>query len=256
MNPPIGYDLDSATVEKILDFLSGKYVAVDPREESQLRELAFWRWVAYEGYAGKSPELFREHQKEWMLGCYEKTGWAMDRFHAGTVYELGCGPLGMIEFVPGNRRFAYDPLNAEYAKLFAKLRSNDVRYITSKTEIDAIPLVDLGICFNVLDHTENAREWFLLFFDRIKNGGAYLLQVNTVRNGLGRSDEHQKMHPSPLVVETVLVWLNEVSSDYNYLLSDTPSDDNEFFFMAWGSKMDNASPKKLRRSKMEAGVPE
>lgn len=236
MNPPIGYDLEPALVKKVTDLLTGNYAAADAREEALLRELAFWRWVAYEGYAGKPPELFREHQREWMLSCYKKTGWPIDRFQEGLIFELGCGPLGMIEFLPARLRYAYDPLNREYGKLFAKLRTVDTQYIADKRKIDAIPMVDLGICFNVLDHTENAREWFLLFFDRIRIGGAYLLQVNTIRDEYERSEEHKKMHPSPLTSTTMLRWLSEMSKDLAYVLSDTPSEDNEFGLLAWGAK--------------------
>lgn len=38
---------------KIASLFEGSYVPENPKEDAQLRELAFWRWVAYEGYEGK-----------------------------------------------------------------------------------------------------------------------------------------------------------------------------------------------------------
>ena len=235
-NPSIGYDLDQPVLTKMAELLAGNYIATNPQEEAQLRELAFWSWVAFKGYAGKPPDFFREHQKKLMLGCYGKTGWPIDQFQNGSVFELGCGPLGMIEFIPGVQLYAYDPLNDEYGRLFAKLRSGHINYFSDSNKLAAIPEVDFGICFNVLDHTEDARRWFVTFFERIKHGGAFLLSVNTVREDLERTEEHKKMHPSPLNVNTVLHWLSEVSADYDHWISEAPSPDNEFFFIAWGRK--------------------
>ena len=235
-NPSIGYDLDQPVLTKMAELLAGNYIATNPQEEAQLRELAFWRWVAFKGYAGKPPDFFREHQKKLMLGCYGKTGWPIDQFQNGSVFELGCGPFRMIEFIPGVQLYAYDPLNDEYGRLFAKLRSGHINYFSDSNKLAAIPEVDFGICFNVLDHTEDARRWFVTFFERIKHGGAFLLSVNTVREDLERTEEHKKMHPSPLNVNTVLHWLSEVSADYDHWISEAPSPDNEFFFIAWGRK--------------------
>ena len=208
----------------------------DPYEEAQLRELAFWRWVAFEGYAGKPPMGFFSHQQKFMTSCYEKTGWSIDKFRDLQVFELGCGPVGMIEFVRAARRFAFDPLNDCYSLLFQKLRSEQVQYFSERDRILSLPQVDFGICFNVLDHTNDAKEWFELFFKSIKRGGHFLLQVNTVKDGFDRADEHNRMHPSPLKYEQIQEMLSAVSEKFDYELADQPSADNEFFYMAWGQK--------------------
>lgn len=197
MNPETGVDLSSHLVEKINSVLNGSYVPSDPYEEAQLRELAFWRWVAYEGYAGKPPMDFFNHQQKFMTSCYQKTGWSIDKFRNQEIFELGCGPVGMIEFVQGVKRSAFDPLNEFYSLLFEKLRSSDIRYVSKREEVVCLPSVDFGICFNVLDHTDNAQDWFDLFIGTIKAGGHFLLQVNTVREGFERTEEHNRMHPSP-----------------------------------------------------------
>lgn len=236
MNPKTGIDLSPDLVEKINKVLNGSYVPCDPYEDAQLRELAFWRWVAYEGYAGKSPMDFLNHQQQFMTSCYQRTGWPIDKFRDHEIFELGCGPVGMIEFVVGAKRFAFDPLNEYYSLLFNNLRSSQVQYLFKREDIPSLSQVDFGICFNVLDHTNNAQEWFELFFKSIKQGGHFLLQVNTVKDDLERPDEHSRMHPSPLKFEQVQDMLSNVAETFEYELAAKPSADNEFFYMAWGQK--------------------
>jgi len=236
MNPPTGVDLDPDLVKKIEDLLSKKYSPADKQEEAQLRELAFWRWVAYEGYAGKPPLEFGELQRKFMLDCYSKTGWSDDFGSGDRIFELGCGPLGMIEFLPAKLRYAFDPLNAFYSKLFKNLRAADIKYFDSEEEINSIQPVDLGICFNVLDHTDDASYWFDLFFSRIKLGGRFILQVNTVKEEFERTEAHTKMHPSPLSYQQIVQMLDKVSTNFEIDYCDEPSEDNEFFLMAWGMR--------------------
>lgn len=48
-NPEAGLDFNSELVGGINKILNGSSVPSDPYEEAQLRELAFWRWVATRG---------------------------------------------------------------------------------------------------------------------------------------------------------------------------------------------------------------
>lgn len=239
VNPETGVDLNQELIEKINKILNEGYVPPDPYEEAQLRELAFWRWVAYEGYGGKAPMDFFSHQKDFMTSCFRRTGWSIDKFRDQEIFELGCGPVGMIEFVNGTSRVAYDPLNQYYNLLFKKLRSEHVRYLSEKEEIFHLSQVDFGICFNVLDHTDDSETWFKLFFKSIKPGGHFLLQVNTVMDGFERSAEHNRMHPSSLKFEQIQNLLFTVAEKFDYELASEPSVDNEFFYMAWGRKASN-----------------
>ena len=236
MNPCLGEDIDRKTLDKVSGLLGGTYAPETSNENAQLRELAFWRWVAYEGYNGQPPESFPEHQRLFMSSCYDKTGWSRTRFSDKTIFELGCGPLGMIEYVTGMKRYAFDPLNQYYSQLFKNARSNNINYLTSESELDEIPKADFGICFNVLDHTPDAKAYFDLFLSKIAKGGAFLIQVNTIRKDVKRTAEHESMHPSPLTFERIYSWVQVVSKDVKYELSDKPSADNEFFFMCWGTK--------------------
>lgn len=236
MHPKLGEDIDPQTLDKVTGLLGGTYTPETSDENAQLRELAFWRWVAYEGYGTQPPERFPEQQRLLMSSCYDRTGWEKDRFSDKAIFELGCGPLGMIEYVTALKRYAFDPLNQHYSKLFKKARSKDINYLVHESQLAAIPKVDLGICFNVLDHTPDAKTYFDLLLSMIVEGGAFLIQVNTIKHELKRTAEHESMHPSPLTFEQIKVWVQAVSHDVKYELSDQPSPDNEFFFMCWGTK--------------------
>ena len=236
METPLGRDVDAQTLAKLERLSTPAGAPADPVEAAQLRELAFWRWVAFEGYDGGGPQDFPAFQRRLMLGCYSQTGWSIDRFRDRRAFEFGCGPLGMIEFLPCRERFAYDPLNPHYALLFEKVRSPSISYLSASREIASIGAVDLGICFNVLDHTPDAWGSFEMFFATIRSGGAFILQVNTVRDGYARSSEHASMHPSPLAAETVLAWVRGKSDDVQFTLADQPSADNEFFLQTWGTR--------------------
>lgn len=236
INPDTGEDLDYRMIDRIDKLLNGNLKSVDQFEEAQLRELAFWRWVAFQGYEGKKPLEFFDHQKNFMTSCYKFTGWDINRYFNSRIFELGCGPLGMIEFIPSSKRYAFDPLNEYYSKLFKNLRIQGVEYLVNLAQIEALEKVDLGICFNVLDHTNDFKKWFYIFFNKIKTSGQFIIQVNTVKNEFERSHEHQKMHPSPITHKEIEFLISQNSSNFEYKLEDKPSVDYEFFFMAWGNK--------------------
>ena len=205
-------------------------------EVAQLNELGFWRWVAFEGYNGKDPRTFPWSMRVFMTGMFLKTGWPLDGF--ASAVEIGCGPLGMIEFLPVARRVGFDPLNEHYSRLFSKARGSGVEYVS---DLDALCQAsagsfDLGICFNVLDHAADARLLFDAFASLIKPGGRFLFQINTVRAGDPRPTEHAKMHPSPLTVEQVREWLASLGTAEGEDLAAEPSAENEYFYVAWGRK--------------------
>jgi SAM-dependent methyltransferase len=206
--------------------------------EAQLCELAFWRGVALHGYGQVAPRDFPAFQREWMLSSFTRTGWRVEELQDCDLAEIGCGPLGMIEFLPGRRKVACDPLSDHYARLFRRVRSGTVRYYSGIE--DLLPAqagaFDLAICFNVLDHARTSRQLFDSFMALVKPGGRFLLQVNTVRAGEDRPAEHARMHPSPLTVETVRSWINEYSGDCQDILYAEPTEYREYFFMSFGHK--------------------
>jgi SAM-dependent methyltransferase len=233
----LGDDVEPAVLADIQGCMQGRR-RFPAWQEAQLRELAFWRWVAFEGYQNRDPRTFRLLQAQFMLRNFMKTGWSLRELAGRAVVEIGCGPLGMIDFLPAIAGVAFDPLNRHYSRLFGKVRSPSVRYVDDLPALVARQSggFDLGICFNVLDHTEEPRPIWDAFMRLVAPGGRFLVQVNTVRDGFPRTDEHRAMHPSPFSEQKISAWIREVCSEPTIERTDQPSGDNEFWFMAWGRK--------------------
>jgi len=164
--------------------------------------------------------------------------WSVDELASGSIVELECGPLGMVEFLPGATRVGFDPLNEHYEKLFGKARSGEVQYTSDLDELlaDRQETFDLGICFNVLDHLQEPRPLLDALMSLIRPDGRFLVQVNTVRDGTTQPEAHRRMHPSPFTAEKITAWLAEYSDDCATCVDEPPSEYNEYFFMAWGTK--------------------
>lgn len=234
---PCGEELEQADLDLIEAVFSGGCEGLSPWQEAQARELAFWRWVAFHGYDGKDPLMFPLFQEHFMVSTFYRTGWAMAEFGAAAILELGCGPLGMIEYVPGARRVAFDPLNERYSRLFGNFRKRAINYISERRQLleDETPF-DLAICHNALDHTDDPAGWFNDLFDKLATGGRFILQVNLSEPGLPQSAEHRRMHPSPISFEQVMGWLAAKSERFEHFHESAPNRDNEFYFLSWGSK--------------------
>jgi SAM-dependent methyltransferase len=233
----LGDDLDAGELQEIENVLAGRREGIDAYREAQLRELAFWRWVAFEGYAGMDPRLFPASQERLMVGTFYRTGWTLAEFATAGVFELGCGPLGMIEYIPAARRVAFDPLNPFYARLFARHRSPTVTYIAARPELESLPGdFDLAICHNVIDHTDDPAYWFDGLFARLPMGGRFIFQVNLSRSGVAQPEEHRRMHPAPFDRAQMLRWLEAKSDDFRFDEGETATADGEFPFLAFGRK--------------------
>jgi SAM-dependent methyltransferase len=72
------------------------------------------------------------------------------------VLEVGCGPMGVIYFVPGAVRVGIDPLVADYSKQL-KMNPRGVQLVASMGEY--LPLssasFDVVVIGNVLDHVDD-----------------------------------------------------------------------------------------------------
>jgi SAM-dependent methyltransferase len=236
----LGGDIDRATLALVNAELRGdaKAARLTPYERAQLRELSFWRWVAFEGYEGNDPRAFPWTQRIFMTTCFMNTGWSFAEARKWDLVEIGCGPLGMIEYVPARTRVGYDPLNEHYGALFGKVRTAAITYTSDFDELmrTRTGSFDAGICFNVLDHTTEPRQLFDAFMTLIKPGGRFILQVNTVREGEERPAEHRDLHPSPFTLERIRSWLGEYGPGFQETAATEPSAQNEYFFMAWGER--------------------
>jgi SAM-dependent methyltransferase len=234
---PCGEDLDQADRDLLDAVAAGKHGGLSPWQEAQAHELAFWRWVAFNGYDGKDPLIFPLLQEHFMVSTFYRTGWSMAEFRDAAILELGCGPLGMIEYLAAARRVAFDPLNERYSRLFARFRDPAIEYVCDRALLsaDGRPF-DLAICHNVLDHTDDPAGWFNDLFARLAPGGRFIVQVNLSTPDLPRSAEHARMHPSPLSLEQVMAWLAAKSQQFEHFVEHQPNGDNEFYFLSWGTK--------------------
>lgn len=235
---PSGLDLEQADLDMIAAVTAGVADGLTPWQTAQAHELSFWRSVAWNGYDGKDPLMFPLLQEHFLVNTFYKTGWAMADFRDAAVLEIGCGPLGMIEYLPALRRVGLDPLNEKYNRLFANFRSVDIEYVTDIDQVVADDaLFDLVICHNVIDHAAEPAELFNILFGKAAMGGRFIFQVNLSRPGFPQSASHRRLHPAPLAFEQVVEWLAAKSDDFTYHQRAEPTADNEFYFLSWGTKM-------------------
>ncbi len=104
---------------------------------------------------------------EQQLGWYNWRARRLEERHAahpevrtdnGKVLEIGCGPIGIINFLKSRDRVAVDPLEHFYRKTpsLVSLRQPDVTYLTGTGE--QLPVktgsCSLVIIDNVIDHTQ------------------------------------------------------------------------------------------------------
>ncbi len=233
----VGRDIDIEELQAIERIFSGENVGLSAEREAQLRELAFWRWVAFEGYAGSDPRAFPFLQEHLMVSTFYRTGWMRSDFLGKCIIELGCGPLGMIEYLPANDRIAFDPLNRQYDRLFSHYRSDNIQYLSNPEDFDAVNLsADLVICHNVLDQTSDPSDAFNRLFEKLKLGGQFLIQVNLSRDGVAYADEHRRTRPAPITLHQISDWLSGQSIDFEHSLGSEPTDTGETYFLAWGTK--------------------
>ncbi len=229
----LGSDISKKQLKQLTALGKGKKI-----DDPSVRELAFWRWIAFEGYNGLDPRLFKYKQGLLMMNSFAATNWDRNSYRNKHILEVGCGPYGMIEIFPNDSvRIAFDPLNDEYNKLFSNIRSDSINFTADWIKVTAMKeKFDLVICFNVLDHTENPEEILEQMMAALKRGGQFLVQVNTVRDGFIRKQEHKDMHPSPITSEDIQRMLCQYCDKLRCEISNTPSADNEFWFMGWGHK--------------------
>lgn len=237
---PCGDEIAESDLQLIASVDAGEGGSLPTWREAQARELAFWRTVAFDGYGGNHPLLFPLFQEYNLVSTFYRSGWTMAECRGGTIVEIGCGPLGMIEYLPAIRRVAFDPLNERYARLFARFRCNTIEYLSdSECFLSDDDAFDLGICHNVIDHTDDPAFWFNTLFNKIKIGGRFIFQVNLSSLAVPRPPMHRRLHPSPITFEQVGVWLAAKSRQYEQFREDVPNQDGENYFLAWGTKTHN-----------------
>jgi SAM-dependent methyltransferase len=101
---------------------------------------------------------------------------------AACIVEVGCGPIGLIHFVPTPAlRIGLDPLIRSMERSGYRARRGVFRIEARGEEL---PLrsdkADLVICYNVLDHCESPNNVLAEIHRILKPGGILLLQLYTI----------------------------------------------------------------------------
>ncbi len=142
--------------------------------EAQAHELEFWRsWRALAPYRGVKLD-------EYWQGEIAKFGLDAAFFADRRVLDVGCGPVGLIHFLPqAAARVRLDPLLHVYGE---KLPLPSPGFsITAAGE--QLPLadrtMDVAICFNALDHMRDPATALAEMARVLRPGGALLLMIHT-----------------------------------------------------------------------------
>jgi ubiquinone/menaquinone biosynthesis C-methylase UbiE len=97
------------------------------------------------------------------------------------VLEIGCGPKGMIHYIPAKQKLGIDPLIEEYKKI-GILEDGDVEHFTGVGESLDFPddTFDMLICFNVLDHSKEPSKVCREMFRVLKKNGRIIFHSHSI----------------------------------------------------------------------------
>lgn len=155
---------------------------------AQAAECQFWkRWRQIPVYKDVQLEEYWKAQTE-LLGLEPAT------LAGKTVLDLGCGPVGLINFLPvtGPRR-AVDPLLHRYTEC---IRAHGIGFCAARGEALPFPSesMDVVLCFNVLDHVAEAGTVLEEVRRLLRPGGTLYLMVHTFPSWLKQLLFFDRMH--------------------------------------------------------------
>lgn len=138
-------DLIKKVVGGILVY-SPKSVQTMIKEEM---EITYWKNVLRKS----NGKFYNGHYQEFFTDLY---GLSKDDFAGKTMLDIGCGPLGSLEWADNAKeRIGVDPLGDRYQKLNKSAQS--MKYVRAGAE--SLPFddgrFDVVSLFNALDHVEN-----------------------------------------------------------------------------------------------------
>lgn len=156
---------------------------------AQKYEKGFWEGVARRAAEDSTGQIdFYEWRASELMKRASRLGF--DALFAGNarILELGSGPVGILGFLPGERKVAVDPLNPFYDKNehLARFRNPDVEYLAASGE--EVPLesqtFDLCIIENCIDHVRDVRGVMTEIHRLLRPDGILYITVNA-RSRLG-----------------------------------------------------------------------
>jgi SAM-dependent methyltransferase len=148
--------------------------AVSPSRwhEAQAHELDFWRgWRDLAPYRGVNLD-------EYWQGEIAKFGLDATFFQGHRVLDVGCGPVGLIHFLPqAAERVRLDPLLHVYTE---KLPLTGWSIAAAGEELPLTDRsLDIAICFNALDHMRDPAAALQEIARVLRPGGTLLLMIHT-----------------------------------------------------------------------------
>lgn len=160
---------------KIVKNAVGKALSVAPPQLrtyfKETNEMLFWRMHK----AKKGGELYNGHMAYYFTDHF---GLSPDYYAGKKVLDVGCGPVGTLEWADGAaERVGLDPLADKYLTLGAK--DHKMRYVNSGSE--KMPFADghfdIVTTFNSLDHVEDVDATIAELCRVVRPGGDLLLIV-------------------------------------------------------------------------------
>ncbi len=142
--------------------------------EAQQHELEFWRrWRHIAPYRNLDLE-------QYWAGERVRFGVPPDFFSGKRVLDAGCGPVGLIHFLPeAALRIRLDPLLRDYAERLSLPEPG----LSLVAKAEQLPLlsdtVEVVICFNALDHMQDPQGALRELCRVAHPGGTVLLMVHT-----------------------------------------------------------------------------
>lgn len=163
--------------------------------EAQRHELDFWEhWRDLPAYRGLDLESY------W-AGERQQFDLPPDFFAGRRVLDVGCGPVGLVHFVPeAALRVRLDPLLVEYRERLPLAKPQ----LSVAAGGEALPLasgsMDVCICFNALDHMCDPAAALAEIRRVLRPGGTLLVMVHSFPSwvlpllGLDRLHPHHWTH--------------------------------------------------------------
>ncbi len=148
-------------------------------EKAQVYERSFWsRQVA--GQAGERPQFAWYEDRARRLWMQVRP--LLNGHDPVSVLEIGPGPVGLVNYIDADERYALDPLEDYYASQadFVSVRDEAVRRHTGRGE-DVLSLertFSLVILDNVLDHMKDPGGVLSGIHRSLEAGGVMFLSLN------------------------------------------------------------------------------
>jgi 2-polyprenyl-3-methyl-5-hydroxy-6-metoxy-1,4-benzoquinol methylase len=161
-----------------------KSVKKERWEKAQQYEKSFWENQAQQTIK-TGPDRYRWYEERAKL-VYDRTKDYLKDFKSVVALEIGSGPVGLINYIHADERYALDPLE-EFNKNspgIQKVRDPHVRYFAGMGEnVSSLnQTFNFVILDNVLDHCQNPQKVLVEIYKNLGAGGILFFSINIYTN--------------------------------------------------------------------------